>query len=482
MKKFIVVIAAAAFSLSACPVLSSCSPGGQASNARPQGVYGEITDYFSALLKGEKADMPDISGLTPDDNMASCIWDLYAYSVKHTEAALPDPFDLIAKYKAGTLDHSGVLSLSNGESMSYTLAYKGDKPAAGWPLFINLHGSGDSAKGEFEATFAWSATYRDSPSLYFIPQSPKGGTGCRWFQPSRQKAWESIIRAAYVSGNVNPDKIYMMGISEGAYGTQRLCGYYADYLAGVGPIAGGEPMYSFAPANTANIFYCARTGELDTMYGRLRCTRKAQELWDKMAQEHPGYYEHYIDIMAGAGHSLYVENPKTYGYDGITAKLIEHRRNPYPKYVYWENYALGNINGESYRCREGFYNLRVLEGQNGNTDGNVHDAYEMTIEGNTITLNVYSVTVTPAELVSEDGWTMNVDVERTSVPAATGKVRIYLNSKLVDMNSPVTVIVNGRTAFEGKADPSVAAMIESAALFFDPARVFPASVDVEVRN
>lgn len=481
MKKFLVIIAAAAFSLSASTVMYSCSPDNPDGPDKPTGVEGEIADWFSSRLKGESAAMPDLGSLTPDDKTAGRIWELYAYAVKTTEEELPEPFDLIAKYNSGVYEYSGGLSLSNGENMSYALAYKGAKPAGGWPLYLNLHGSGE-AKREFDATYTWSAYYKDSPSLYFIPQSPKGGTGCRWYQPSRQKAWESIIRAAYVSGNVDPNKIYMMGISEGAYGTQRLCGYYADYLAGVGPLAGGEPMYSFAPANTANIFYCARTGELDTMYGRLRCTKKAQELWDKMAKEHPGYYEHYIDIMAGAGHSLYIENPKTYGYDGITAKLREHTRNPYPKYVYWENYALGNVNGESYKCREGFYNLRALEGQNGNTDGNVHDAYEMTIEGNTVTLNVYSVTVTPAELVSEDGWTMNVDVERTAVPASTGKVRIYLNNKLVDMNSPVTVIVNGRKAFEGKVTPSVAAMVESVDLFFDPARVFPASVDVEVKG
>ncbi len=479
MKKFLVMMTAAAFSLSAGSVISSCSSDGPTFQNKPTGVDGEIVDYFSALLKDENADMPDLNGLTPDAQTARHIWDLYAYSVKSTEGELSEPLDLIAKYKAGAYDYSGELSLSNGEKMSYALGNKGTKPAGGWPLFLNFHGSGD-AKSEFDATFTWSAYYQDSPSLYFIPQSPKGGTGCRWFQPSRQKAWESIIRAAYVSGTVDPNKIYMMGISEGAYGTQRLCGYYADYLAGVGPMAGGEPMYSFAPANTANIFYCARTGEHDTMYGRLRCTRKAQEFWDKMAQEHPGYYEHYIDIMAGAGHSLYIENPKTYGYNGITAKLREHTRNPYPKYVYWENYALGNVNGESYKCREGFYNLRALEGQNGKTDGNVHDAYEMTIEGNTITLNIYSVTVTPTESVSEDGWTMHVDAERTALPATTGKIRIYLNSELVDMDSPVTVIVNGKKAFEGKVAPSVATMIESTAFFFDPARVFPASVDVEV--
>jgi hypothetical protein len=52
---------------------------------------------------------------------------------------------------------------------------------------------------------------------------------------------------------------------------------------------------------------------------------------------------------------------------------------------------------------------------------------------------------------------------------------------LVDLSAPVTVVVNGKTAFTGDVKPLADVMVESAALFFDPARVFPASVDVEVK-
>ncbi len=59
---------------------------------------------------------------------------------------------------------------------------------------------------------------------------------------SKQFAWEKLLRLAFVSGNINPDKVYFFGISEGGYGSQRLASYYADYLAGAGPMAGGEPL------------------------------------------------------------------------------------------------------------------------------------------------------------------------------------------------------------------------------------------------
>ncbi len=499
MKKQLRLAISLMLSLAMCCVAASCSDDDpkpvpepvpdvpdEPKPSEPVGHDAAITAYFNDVLEGNEAQLPDLTEMTMDDAdaMASHVWDLYAEAVKAKETALPTPFDLVAKWNAYEYAYSGTMKLTNGEDMRYAYAYKGSRPSSGWPMFISLHGSGDDSGAEFQATFDWDAYYSDSPCVYFIPQSPKGGTGCRWFQPSRQNAWERLLRAAYVGGTVDPNKIYFMGISEGAYGSQRLSGYYADYLAGVGPIAGGEPLYNFAAENSANIFYCARTGEYDTMYGRYRCTVKAQQLWDKLEQDHPGYYKHYIDIMAYAGHDLYVEyddGSVIYGYDGITAKLKEYSRNPYPKYVYWQNYPLGNINGESYECRKAFYNIRPLEAQNGKTDGNVHDAYEMTIDGNTVTLNVYSVTVTPKEEVSEDGWTMNVDCEKTSVPATSGKIRLYLNKELVDLSAPVTVVVNGKTAFTGDVKPSADVMVESAALFFDPARVFPASVDVEVK-
>lgn len=447
------------------------------------GVEQDIKEYFRQVLAGEQAEMPEVDELSVEnpDEAAAKVWELWkqAYA-ESAEPKLPSPSDMHADYSTGSgYQPAGNMTLSNGEDMRYYLGFKGEKPAQGWPLFISLHGSGESAAKEWKMTVDWDEYYSDDPSLFLVPMSPKGGTGCRWYQPSRQQAWERVLRMAYTSGVVDPDRIYFQGISEGAYGSQRLAGFYADYLAGVGPVAGGEPLYTMAPENTANIYYCARTGELDTMYGRLLCTRQAKKRWDELAEAHPGYYEHYIHIMPAAGHDLY--NGSDYGFDGITAKLKEHSRNAQPKYVYWENYALGGINGEGIACRKAFYNLRPLEAQNGCTDGPERDAYEMKIEGNAVTLNVSSVTVMPAEPASGDGWTMNVGCTRSSVPATKGKVRIYLSKELVDLSAPVTVTVNGTKAFEGMTEPSAEVMVETAALLFDPTRVFTAAIDVEVK-
>lgn len=104
----------------------------------------------------------------------------------------------------------------------------------------------------------------------------------------------------------------------------------------------------------------------------------------------------------------------------------------------------------------------------------------MNIDGNTIDLTVRNVTLRLSEPVSIYGWDANLGVEKTYSPATTGKVRIYLNSDLVDLSKPVTVKVNGVEKFNGTVEPDTRNLVESCAIFYDPARIFPASVEVSV--
>jgi len=48
------------------------------------------------------------------------------------------------------------------------------------------------------------------------------------------------------------------------------------------------------------------------------------------------------------------------------------------------------------------------------------------------------------------------------------------------LSREVTVSVNGREVFRGMVRPSVKDMVNSCALFFDPARIYPASVEVDL--
>lgn len=431
-------------------------------------------DYFAAVLAGKTpAALPETLIESADyDARKSRLWELWRTAINTADpTALPAPGNFMSADWSNNLVPTGSWNLPDG-SMQFVYGFKGSKPSAGYPLILSLHGSGEDTYTEWSYTVGWDQSYQDSPALYFVPRSPKGGTGCRWFQPSRQQAWMRLIRKACLAGDVDPDRIYFMGVSEGAYGSQRLGSFFADYLAGIGPIAGGEPLYNCPAENTANLYFRQRTGQLDTMFGRYRITVKARETWDQLAKDHPGYYEHDIEIRPGEGHDC--------KYDGVTADLVKHVRNPWPKYFYWENFGMGEGTGEPNAWRTGFHNLRVVEGIHIGQDEWVRDAYEMTIEGNNISLKVMEVNVTPSDLVQESGWDVNIGVAKTVKDASKGKVTIYLNDKLVDLDSPVTITVNGVKKFEGKVTLDERYMTESLAEWGDPQRVFPAAVTVSV--
>lgn len=435
--------------------------------------------YFDAAIAGttlpslgDDAQPLEVSALETARNE---IWEKWKAAVAKETLRLPasvDPATLDPELYFYDFKNSGTWKLSNGENMSFLFFNKGAKPAEGYPTFIFLHGSGADAKDEWGNGAAWANYFDDGATAYFIPGSPQGGTGCRWFQPSRQLAWERVFRQAFVGNEVNPKKIYFAGISEGAYGTQRLASFYADYLAGAGAIAGGEPAYNCPSENTANIAFCLQTGSEDTMYGRSRVTGLAISTWAQLATEHPGYYVHKINLQRGEDHGC--------DYTTTTPWLVKHERNATPKFFHWENYAMGNINGEATRTREAFYNIRVLESQNGKCDGENRDTYIMNIDGQTVDIKILSTKITPSDLVSEDGWTMNIAVTKTSTPATKGKIRVYLDKNLVDLTKPVEIKVNGVSKFNAVPALDRRVMAESVALFFDPLRVFPAAVDVEI--
>ena len=170
----------------------------------------------------------------------------------------------------------------------------------------------------------------------------------RWATRSKQWAWEKLLRLAFLTEEVDANKIYFFGISEGAYGSQRLASFYADYLAGVGPMAGGEPLRNAPMENVANIAFSLRTGALDDGFYRNKLTQKALDVADSLEKEHPGYYKHFIEVIPGDGHSI--------DYRPTTPWLAQYSRDAHPDYFFWENYDMYGRKREE--VADGVFRLR----------------------------------------------------------------------------------------------------------------------------
>jgi hypothetical protein len=445
-------------------------------NVHGQNLQEKVKDYFLETLKTKQNDeqnskatfqrnktyTTDIQQQIKNKDIAKnqkMVWEVWCEANRELqEQKLTKPEDLQKGVKsAWNLPEA----LEKDAIMPYYYGVKGNAVGK-LPLFLYLHGSGPKAQ-EWSTGLILGNRFEDAPSLYFIPQIPNEGDYYRWWQVAKQFAWEKLIRQALVEGNVDANRLYVFGISEGGYGSQRLASFYADYWAAAGPMAGGEPLKNAPVENCANIGFSFLTGADDTGFYRNTLTYYTQIAFDTAQLERPldtdkqPLFVHRINLLPGMQHHI--------KYDLTTPWLKNFVRNPYPKTVLWEDYEMDG------RHRSGFYNLQVLSSPSEN-----RTYYEMNIHHNVVKINIKEVEYTAVE--RDKQWGIEMRFNRSYTDAKGGKLRIYLNNELVDMKKPVTIIVNGKELYRKKVKANLRDMIDSCTEYFDPYRVYPASIEV----
>lgn len=338
--------------------------------------------------------------------------------------------------------------MTEGPAMPFYFGLKGT-PAEGerLPLFVHLHGSGPREQ-EWAASLSWAKVFDDAPSLYFIPEIPTEAR-YRWYQQEKQQAFEQLLRQALALPYVDPARIYIQGISEGGYGSQRLASFYADYLAGAGPMAGGEPLRNAPVENLQHIAFTLRTGELDNGFYRRQLTLYTKEALDSTAQKN-----HWVQLEAGRGHGI--------DYRPTPAWLKQFRREARPTQFAWEQFAMDG------RYRTSWYNITSSDTLS--ADNDERRRYDYTLTGNTIEIKASTVVYTPTEV--DPQWGIELRSARSYTPVEPRHLTVFLSEDMIDPSRPVTLLVNGRRMAQKCLTPSHAVEEESRALWGDPLRVF----------
>ncbi|MBZ0288568.1 MAG: prolyl oligopeptidase family serine peptidase, partial [Anaerolineae bacterium] len=113
-----------------------------------------------------------------------------------------------------------------------------------WPLILFLHGMGERGNGgeELERVkkHGIARIVDEQPDFPFIAVSPQCPSTSWWaFETEALKALLDSILAKYA---VDPDRVYLTGLSMGGYGAWALGIQHPDVFAAVAPICGGgEP-------------------------------------------------------------------------------------------------------------------------------------------------------------------------------------------------------------------------------------------------
>ena len=348
-------------------------------------------------------------------------------------------------------------SLEPNAKMNFYLGVKGDMPKDGYPVFLYLHGSGPR-EHEWANGLRLAKMFQDGPSMYIVPQIPQEGAWYRWWQRSKQWTWERILRILMSMPEVDKNRIYVFGISEGGYGSQRLASFYADYWAAAGPMAGGEPLINAPVENLGNVPLSFLTGDKDYMFYRHLLTKTTGEKLDSMQRLFPNEYKHRVELIPDKGHSI--------DYTPTTPWLAQHKRNAQPRHFIWENLEMDGLK------RNAFYNLQVLE----ETDA-YRTRYEFTANAdNSIEIKVDGVKYNATW--KDPHWGIDMLFSKDLTPAQHGNLRVFLSDQLVDLKKKVTVRINGKQVFCGKVKSSKKTRKLSQELWGDPMRDFKHAVEV----
>jgi predicted esterase len=308
----------------------------------------------------------------------------------------------------------------------------GEKPAGGRSLFISMHGGGNAPPEVNDQQWQnQQRLYEPTEGVYVAPRAPTD-TWNLWHEAHIDGLFERLIEDMILVEEVDPNRVYIMGYSAGGDGVYQLAPRMADRLAAAAMMAGHPNETS--PLGLRNIGFALHVGELDGGYDRNKIAGEWRDKLAALQKADPDGYRHHVEIHPGKGHWMDREDAKAVEW------MSEFTREPFPKRIVWKQDDVTHPR---------FYWLAVAP----------EDAKERT------------------ELRADiDG--QEIRLESSDVPAAAVRV----SDEMVDLDQPVRIVVDERTAVEGKIPRTIGMMARSLAERGDPGMVFFGEQRVELED
>lgn len=126
-----------------------------------------------------------------------------------------------------------------------------EDPDRRWPLIYFLHGSGDD---DYDSTFVLSyglpavLLAGEQPQEFpFVVVSPQAFPGGTWWTDDALPALEALLLDVLANYAIDPERVYLTGLSMGGYGSWYLATAYPQYFAAVISISGSGYRTPFLP-------------------------------------------------------------------------------------------------------------------------------------------------------------------------------------------------------------------------------------------
>jgi hypothetical protein len=287
-------------------------------------------------------------------------------------------------------------------------------------LWISMHGGGNAEPAVNDQQWRNQIRlYEPGEGVYLAPRAPTD-TWNLWHEGHIDPLFQRLIDVQVALNGVDPNKVYLMGYSAGGDGVWQLAPRLADRFAAAAMMAGHPNDASLL--GLRNLPFAIFMGGADAAYDRNRIAAEKTAELDRLHAADPGGYVHMSRIYPGLPHWMNRKDAEALPW------MAGFTRDPWPRRVVWRQDDVTHTR---------FYWLQIPDAS-------------AVGEGDTITADVAGQTIR----LSGD------------VPAGT---TLRLSDRLVDLDRPVRVIVNGRPAYSGKVTRTARAIQQSLLERLDPA-------------
>ncbi len=310
-------------------------------------------------------------------------------------------------------------------------------------LVICLHGAGFTGDSYLER---WQ-TRLGAGYILACPTIPMGA----WWTRTAEHLVLATIRAVEVRYRIDPDRVFLAGMSNGGIGAYLIGAHHATRFAAVVPMASGldEVLLPFLENFRQTPLYIIH-GKQDQVMP-VHMSRSIDEALTELGYAHV-YREHNRTHPHAGGHIFPREE-----LPDLVAWLDRQRRDPYPK-------KLTVVQDASHLLPFGWVRIDATDRIAGFSDNLVDHRDEF------IANRRY------AKLEAAVAGPNRIEVRTKFVRRYT----LFLNESLVNLSRPVTIVTNGTTSFEGAVPPDAKVLLREARLRQDPRMLFPASLSVNV--
>lgn len=334
-----------------------------------------------------------------------------------------------------------------GEPADYALYVpESYDPAAAYPLIVCLHGAGFTGDSYLER---WQARLGEKTVL--ACPTMMGGA---WWTPGGEALVTAVIDDVRSKYHIDPNRVYLTGMSNGGIGTYLIGMFHADRFAAISPMAAGIPdeIFPFLRNFSSTGIYIVHGAQDEVMPVIL--SRKISEYLKE--QEIPYTYREHdrLHPMAGGHFFPREELPE------LVAWFDGQHREPYPARV---------VSIRDSEHLQPFYwtEINQAEGEVASVFGSIFDAEE-------------------ADRVKQGAFpSLTAEVKDNRVDVQTERVEkytLFFNRALIDFSKPVTVYTNGQKSFEGRLSEGIAPLLKEAKRREDRGALYPASVTINLKT